>query len=126
MSEMNDDDLRGRFSALKQQDWRHQPQFGELLNRAEQRGRNQVGSAPTWRWIAAATFIVVAAGFAISKARDRGGERPMATAVPAITSWQSPTTGLLETPSRGLLAPPPLLSSVFDGVTQTALQSKAD
>lgn len=125
MSEMKDDDLRGRFSGLRQLDRRHEPQFREVLNRAELRGEN-AGSAPTLRWIAVAASIVIAAGVVITKARDRGDERPVATGVPAITSWQSPTAGLLQTPSRALLAPPPLLSSVFDGVTQTALQSTAD
>ena|SRR5438132_1886320 len=129
MSEMKDDDLRGRFSGLRQQDRRYEPQFREVLNRAELRNRDDAGSAPTLRWIAVAACIVIAAGVVITKARDRDDERPVATGVPgvpAITSWQSPTAGLLQTPSRALLAPPPLLSSVFDGVTQTALQSIAD
>jgi hypothetical protein len=125
MTEINDEDLRRRFSALKQQDRRHQPQFDELLNRAEQRGRNEVGSAPTLRWIAAATLIIVAAGFVVSKARDRSDERAIATAVPAITNWQSPTAGLLQTPATSVLVPRPLLSSIFDGVT-TPLQLKTD
>ena len=126
MSEMKDDDLRGRFSGLRQLDRRHEPQFREVLNRAELRGGENAGSAPTWRWIAVAASIVITAGVVITKARDRDDERPVAIGVPAITSWQSPTAGLLQTPSRALLAPPPLLSSVFDGVTQTALQSTAD
>ena len=126
MSELKGDDLRGRFSTLRQQDRRHEPQFGEVLNRAKLRNRDEAGSAPTLRWIAVAASIVIAAGVVIDKARDRDDERPVETAVPAITSWQSPTAGLLQTPSRALLAPPPLLSSVFDGVTQTALQSIAD
>lgn len=126
MSEMNDDDLRGRFSALRQQDRRNQPEFREVLNRAELRPYGEAGPAPTLRWIAAAACIVIAAGLVINKARDWGNDRPVAASVLPITSWQSPTAGLLETPSRGLLAPPPLLTSVFDGVTQTALQPKAD
>jgi len=129
MSEMKDDDLRGRFSGLRQQDRRHEPQFREVLNRAELRNRDDAGSAPTLRWITVAASIVIAAGVVITKGRDRDDQRPVATGVPgvpAITSWQSPTAGLLQTPSRALLAPPPLLSSVFDGVTQTALQSITD
>lgn len=125
MSEMKDEDLRGRFSALRQQDRRHAPHFREVLDCAEIREAEKAGSKQTFRWIAAAAFIVVAAGLVVSGVRDRSDERA-AAGVPAITSWQSPTAGLLQTPSRGLLAPPPLLSSVFDGVTQTALQSKAD
>jgi hypothetical protein len=126
MSEMKDDDFRRRFGALKEQDRRHEPQFREVLNRVELHGRDEAGSATTLRWIAAAACIVIVAGFAISEAHDRGDERLVPTEAPAITSWQSPTAGLLQTPSRALLAPPPLLSSVFDGVTQTALQSTAD
>jgi hypothetical protein len=126
MSDMNDDELRGRFSALRQQDQHREPQFREMLNGAELRGRVEVGSAPTLSWMAAAACIVIAAGLVIGKAQSRGDEPPVATRAPAITSWQSPTAGLLQPPSRALIAPPPLLSSVFDGVTQTALQSKSD
>ncbi|HYU54420.1 MAG TPA: hypothetical protein VEK37_15815 [Gemmatimonadaceae bacterium] len=126
MSDMNDDEFRGRFSALRQQDRHHEPPFRDMLNGAELRGRVEVRSAPSLRWIAAAASIVIAAGFVIGKAQSRGDEPPVATRAPAITSWQSPTAGLLQAPSRALIAPAPLLSSVFDGVTQTALQSKSD
>jgi len=127
MDDMSDDELHTRFSVLRDQDRRREPQFGEVWNRAEVRARAaRPASAPTLRWIAAAACIVVTTALVVSKTRNRRNEEPIVTTIPAISGWQSPTAGLLQAPSRELLAPPPLLSSVFDGVTQTALQSKVD
>ena len=126
MNDMSDEELGTRFSALRNQDRGHEPQFHQVWHRAELRARAAPpSSAPTLRWIAAAAAIVFIAAFVVIT-HDARDNQPIVTTAPAISSWQSPTASLLGTPSRDLLAPPPLLSSVFDGVTQTALQSKAD
>jgi len=127
MNDMSDDELRTRFGALRNQDRRHEPQFRPVWHRAELRARAAAPpSVTTLRWIAVAACIVLAAGVVISRTRDARNNQPIVTTAPAISRWQSPTAGLLQPPSRDLLAPPPLLSSVFDGVTQTGLQSTAD
>jgi hypothetical protein len=126
MNEINDEQLRARFDALGSQDRRHEPEFRQVWNRAELAARNAVPAFPSQlRWIVAVAAIVLAV-VGVAKARNARDDRPVAMRTSAISSWQSPTAGLLQTISRDLLAPPPLLSSVFDGVTQTALQSKAD
>ena len=127
MNHTSDDELRTHFAALRSQDRGHEPQFHQLWNRAEFGARHSASAfAPQLRWIAAASVIVFTTAVVASKARDTRNDQPIATTTPSISGWQSPTAGLLQTPSRDLLAPPPLLSSVFDGVTQAALQSKAD
>jgi len=127
MNDMSDDELRTRFSALRNQDRRHEPQFSELWNRAEPAAPAAARPyAPTFRWIAAAAGIALAAALVVSKSRESRNHQLIVTTVPSISDWQSPTAGLLQAPSRDLLAPPSLLSSVFDGVTQTAVQSKTD
>src|SRR5439155_7722189 len=106
---------------------RREPEFRQLWNRAEVGARGAAPSpTPQLRWIAAAAVIVLAVALVVSTTRDGRNDQPIATTSPAISAWQSPTAGLLQTPSRDLLAPPPLLSSVLDGVNQTALQTQAD
>jgi len=124
MDEMNDDQLHARFSSLRNEDTRSAPEFRPLLNRARSRARLRSGghSLP---WVAAAASILLAALLIAKPWHDRGG-RANARAKTDIVAWQSPTAGLLQTPTQGLLAPAPLLSSVFDGVVNSQLQLKAD
>ena len=126
MTDINDDELRSRFNALRTQDGRGEPEFGEMLDRARRSARTdrpRFGSSV--RWAAIAAGILIAATLLAGKARDLGRKQQLAE-VMAITTWQSPTAGLLEPPARGILAPPPLLSSVFDGVTSPTLSLKTD
>ena len=127
MSDVNDDELRARFSALRKHDTYAEPDFREMLGKAE---RTRTGPAPIpsrVRWIPIAATIVLGAALLIGKTCRHSDTRAPISDVPSITSWQSPTAGLLNTPSRALLDPPSLLSSVFDGVTQTTVPpAKAD
>ena len=127
MSNIHDDELRARFAALRNHDSYAEPGFREMLVEAERARTRPTPTPSRVRWIAVAAGIVLGAALLIGKARQHNNARSDIGEVPSITSWQSPTAGLLTTPSRALLDPPPLLSSVFDGVTQTALpQTKAD
>ena len=127
MTVINDDKhLRTRFTALRDHDSRAEPEFRSILNRAARSsvtGRSGVPS--NTRWVAVAAAILIAAALIVGKVRDSRREQ---NALPAqtITTWQSPTAGLLQPPARDLLAPPPLLSSVFDGVASPTLQLKTD
>ena len=71
------------------------------------------------RWVAVAAGIVIAGVLLTAKARDLRKGQQSVVEIPALSTWQSPTAGLLETQVQDLMAPPPLLSSVFDGVTPT-------
>ena len=124
MGEMNDDRLRARFSSLRDEDGRSAPEFHPLLNRARFRTGVRT-SGRSFRWVAVAASVVLAAMLLIAKPWQRSGGAN-ATAKTDIVAWQSPTAGLLRAPTQNLLAPAPLLSSVFDGVVNSPLQLKTD
>ena len=126
MNEEIEDDLCERFTALRKHDGRSQPEFHRVLNGARHRSRNGAGArlVPNGL-IAAAAVLVIGAALLIGKSWDRPDLRSP-TELPAISAWQSPTAALLRAPARELIAPGPLLSSVFDGVTTTVLQTKSD
>jgi hypothetical protein len=128
MSDLNDEELRARFGALRKHDRATAPDFRQLLDYPEGTRRKTLAPVPSRiHWVAIAASLVLAAALVIGKSRQRNDARPGNRDIPSISTWQSPTAGLLNTPSRALIDPPPLLSSVFDGVTQTALpQTKAD
>ena len=127
MTGINDDELRARFNALRRQDGRSEPEFHAMLDRARTSARTErprFGSS--MRWAAIAAGVLIAAILWAGKARDFGRKQQVTVEAMAITSWQSPTAGLLQPLARDILAPPPLLSSVFDGVTSPTLSLKTD
>src|SRR3954463_6135929 len=78
------------------------------------RNRRQVAQSLAW----AASILIIALLVAQpwNRAASRSGAEPT-----TITAWQSPTASLLRSSAHSLLSPPPLLSSVFDGITSTPL-----
>ena len=125
MTDTNDDELRVRFDVLRDHDRGVTPEFRQLLEAAPGRSRSAGrGRVRSERWLAAAASIVIAALLA-AQLLNRGARARVPDAT-AISTWQSPTAGLLEMPVKELLAPPPLLSSVFDGVATMSVQSKTD
>jgi len=127
VTDINDEDLRARFSALRNDDGRVEPEFRSMLDRAARSSLSDRSSVRSnMRWVAVAAAILVAAALIVGKARDLGSRQQAALATQTITTWQSPTAGLLQPTARDLLAPPPLLSSVFDGVASPTLQLKTD
>lgn len=125
MNEINDDELRRRFAALRNHETSLEPDFETMRHRALSWGTRANTFALPARWIASAGCIVIAAAVVVATARDENGARRTITEAPAITGWQSPTASLLQTPATSVLVPRPLLSSVFDGVT-ARLQLKTD
>jgi|SRR2546423_15718866 len=125
MIDMNDEELRARFDALRQHDARHQPAFLSMWHRAQSSARSRERKrVPVLRWAAAAVFVVVGASLLVLRTRGRS-DAPQTPAM-AIRLWQSPTAGLLRTSGSDLLDPPSLFSSVFDGVTAPALKNETD
>ena len=126
MTDINDEELRARFSALREEDGAVVPEFRAMWNRAASSAvTDRSGIRSNIRWVAVAAAILIAAALIVGKARDFRSEQA-SLAAQAIATWQSPTAALLQPPARDLLAPPPLLSSVFDGVASPALQLKTD
>jgi hypothetical protein len=124
MNDISDDELVERFSSLRNNDAHSEPEFGALLDRS--RSHQQVrsrGVAPAARWVTAAATIVIAAALLFGRRRESGNR---ATTAAPMGDWQSPTVGLLETHVQGLIAPPPLLSSVLDGVVHPTLPQTTD
>ena len=127
MTDINDEDLRARFSTLRKEDGQVEPEFLAMWDRAASTAlTDRSGIRSNIRWAAVAAAILIAAALILGKARDFRREQQASLAALTIATWQSPTAGLLQPPARDLLAPPPLLSSVFDGVASPALQLKTD
>lgn len=125
MRQIGDEDLRARFGELRDDDRAHAPEFGALWKRAELRAQT-MARPRTLRaaWILAAAGIVMTAGILFQRSREvpaRG-----TTSGATISSWRSPTAGLLRTPGIELLAPPAIFSSILDGAAGATVQPQGD
>jgi hypothetical protein len=120
-----DEELQRRFRSLRDNDRARVPSFRETWDAASRRQP----AAPRWRLppalaLAAAAGVVLAVGLVLRGSRDRGSARLLADSTinaqlvaPSITTWTSPTAGLLRTPGVELLgAPPALRASILDRV----------
>jgi hypothetical protein len=114
-----DDELRERFRDLRHVDDARTPEF-PVVDRA----RARRATAPLHRspvvWLAAAAAVVVGL---IATQRLRATNE---AAAQSITTWQSPTSSLVPASGRAVFSPSPLLSSVLDGATSSALWRKGD
>ena len=114
-----DDDLRIRFGALRRTDGADAPEFPPVAQlRSSARAQTAVHRSKGV-WLAAAALVVALVAT----------QRFLATNdAPAqmVTGFQSPTTSLVPAGGQAVLAPPPLLSSVLDGATTSALWRKGD
>ena len=115
-----DDELRERFRDLRRVDGARAPQFLEVVDRT---GTGRAKATPYRMpvvWLAAAAAVV--AGL-VATQRFRATND---AAAQSITTWQSPTSSLVPASGRAVLSPSPLLSSVLDGATSSALWRKGD
>lgn len=117
MKQIGDDALRACFRKLRDHDAANLPDFSTLT-----RPRTRRPATSPLVWLGAAACIVVVAGSAIQWTRDRTGRIEPS----GITTWRSPTASLLDVSGRDILAPAPILSSVFDGVTRRSIVPKGD
>jgi hypothetical protein len=127
VTDIDEEDLRALLRALREEDGRAEPEFRAMWDRAGRSAlteRSRFGSST--RWVAVAAAILIAAALLLGRAREFRTEQQSSLSTQTITTWQSPTAALLQPPARDLLSPPPLLSSVFDGVASPALQVKTD
>jgi hypothetical protein len=113
-----DDELRARFGDLRHLDDASAPEFSAVVDRAGRR------KARAYRmpvvWLAAAAAVVVGL---VATQRFRATNE---AAAQSITTWQSPTSSLVPASGRAVLSPSPLLSSILDGATSSALWRKGD
>ena len=118
-----DDELKARFRELRDHDVAQAPAFRVPGPRDASRAPAVRRAIPTPVWWASAACVLFAAlGVALLRSDDHvlrrlaGSNAPVISA-PSISDWTSPTANLLRTAGYELLAPPPILSSLFDGVT---------
>lgn len=119
-----DDELEARFRELRDHDVAQAPAFRVPKPHDASRAPAAPRAIPTPVWWASAAGVLFAAlGVALLRSdigqvlrRFAGSATPTVEA-PSISDWTSPTASLLRTPGYELLAPPPILSSLFDGVT---------
>jgi hypothetical protein len=135
MNDARDDELRARFAALRAEEAARAPEFRAVHERVLARGRSAAPSRSAMLLgLAAAAVLAVATGVAFRGRRtgvrstlvaDSTPSRPFRE--PSITSWTSPTAGLLRTSGSALLAdPPPVHSSILDGAFPTPAEPKGD
>lgn len=132
MNEPADDELRARFEQLRDDDLARVPSFRASWDRAELRARTpRRGPGRALLWLAAAASVVLTVSVALREPGVREPARvaadstpPEANVTPSISTWRSPTAGLLRTSGRDLLAPPSLLSSILGGVAPAPAQRK--
>jgi len=115
-----DEELRARFRELRRADGAGTPEFAAVVDRAgAERAKAAVHRSPVV-WFAAAAAVVVGL---VATQRFRATSE---AAAQPITNWQSPTRSLVPASGRAVLSPSPLLSSVLDGATSSALWRKGD
>lgn len=116
---MRDDELRDRFRDLRRVDGAAAPEFPAVVDRSGVgRAKAPLHRSPVM-WLAAAAAVVVGL---VATQRFRATSD---AAAQSITTWQSPTSSLVPA-GRAVLSPSPLLSSVLDGATSSALWRKGD
>ncbi len=115
-----DDELRARFRELRRADGARAPEFPAVVDRAEDERTTPVPYRSPVVWLAAAAAVVVGL---VATQRLRATSD---AAAQSITTWQSPTSSLVPASGRAVLSPSPLLSSVLDGATSSALWRKGD
>jgi hypothetical protein len=115
-----DDDLRARFRALRRNDDARAPEFPPVVHLGSSVRAERARHRSNGVWLAAAAALVV--GLVATRQFLATND---ATAQ-SITTWQSPTNSLVPASGRAVLSPPPLLSSVLDGATTSALWRKGD
>ena len=115
-----DDELRDRFGVLRRADGVRAPEFPPVAQLRSSTLAEAAVHRSSTVWLAAAAALVVGL-----VATQRFLATRDATAQ-SLTSWQSPTNSLVPASGRAVLSPPPLLSSVLDGATTSALWRKGD
>jgi anti-sigma factor RsiW len=135
MNDASDDELRARFAALRVEEAMRAPDFRGIRERVSGRARTRPRLRPAViLGLAAAAALVLATGVALHGIRNAALPPLVADSTPSgagagplITTWTSPTAGLLRTSASELLsAPPPIRSSILDGVASAPTKPKGD
>lgn len=116
MTDFSDRELRARFDALRGADEHDAPGFRSVLERsARVRPRR-----PRWPLRVA---LSIAAALLLSVGIARVSRRRAFVAEP-LSTWRSPTAGLLRTTGSDLLRSSALMPSMFDQLSSVSLAYK--
>ena len=127
MIDREDDELRASFPQLREDDVTRAPASISLLEHAESFAPRPIRRPPSrrrFRLLAAAAGIVLVLG--VTREIIRRAHAARDATVLSITTWRSPTQGLLRTSDRELLAPSPLLSSVLGATARAPILRKGE
>ena len=116
MIDHDDDELRATFLQLRDEDAIQAPPFRAPKEHLDLRAiPARHSSRRTIQLLAAALLLAIGLGVMrdITR-RSRAKQLVARNATQSISSWRSPTAGLLRTSGRELLAPSPVLSSVIN------------
>lgn len=124
----DDDELRARFEALREEDRPRAPAFRGAVGYERPQPLPRRRAFPLV-WIAAAAGIVLIVGIAVRETRqhDTGPHDASAGSFGggdsvSISTWRSPTASLLRVSGSEVLASSKILSSVLDGASRAAVQ----
>jgi hypothetical protein len=128
-----DHELRSAFAAMREHDAAHAPSFGALRDkeRSSASALSLQHRIPGRKWarVAAAAVVVAALGIAAVRSTRRqrsDGRAPLTPNTSSITSWRSPTRGLLQVPGGELLVTPSVYSSVLADAPRPSAPRKGD
>jgi len=135
-----DDRLHTHFESLRDDERTHVPTFRETWDAAAERARTTphvrapIPRIPPVLALAAAAGVLLVVGLVLRSVRDRDSARLFADSTihvpgvaPSITTWTSPTAGLLRTSGSELLAAPPALhASIVDRVVPAPVQPRGN
>jgi hypothetical protein len=123
-----DDEMRAQFDDLRAEDKSHAPEFSALLSGVAQHVNEPRRRTRAVWWFAAAASALVAATLVVQRVRQRDVilDSALAHTIPSsITSWTSPTGGLLRTSQQTTITSPSIRRSVLDGVVAPPGQLKS-
>ena len=117
---MDDNELRRRFTELREADRNRTPGFARTYGDARARRSRRATRGVRPLVLAAAAVVVIAA---LSLAYGRS--TTPSTTTPPIATWRAPTDVLLQTPGSELLADMPALgASVLDKMIPTTTSNR--
>jgi hypothetical protein len=120
MTEFSDHELRARFDATRVADEHDAPGFRSVLDRAAQ--VRPAHTAPRSRW-PLRVAMSIAAALLLSVGLVRVSRRRAFIAEP-LSTWRSPTAGLLRTTGSDLLRSSALMPSMLDQLGSVSLAHK--
>jgi hypothetical protein len=118
MNDVNDGELRARFAGVRVADEHNAPDFQRVLEHANRSARTIVGRR---RWLSPLALSLAAAAVIIAAVGLTRASRRAAFAAPPLSTWTSPTAGLLRTPAFDHTRPASLMSSLVDIAASTAI-----